>query len=131
MTSDPVESPTEIYWRTLGEGRFQFQRCASCGHAWLPPREDCPCCWSREWQWQDASGLGTVVSWVVFHTAFHEAFEKRLPYNVAVVELAEGPRLITNIVGLQNSSCDNLVDRPVSLVIERDHERALPRFRLT
>jgi uncharacterized protein len=131
MTSDTVESPTETYWRTLAEGRFRFQRCVSCGHAWLPPREDCPCCWSPKWKWQNASGLGTLVSWVVFHTAFHEAFEKRLPYNVAVVELTEGPRLITNIVGLENSSRGDMIDRPVSLVIEREHERALPRFRLT
>ncbi len=129
MATDTLEVPRDAYWRMLGEGRFRFQRCARCGNAWLPPREDCPSCWSPDWRWEEASGRGKLVSWVIFHTAFHEAFEKRLPYNVAVVELAEGPRLITNIVNLEGSE-EDVTDRPVSLVIETDHERALPRFRL-
>jgi uncharacterized OB-fold protein len=70
-----------------------------------------------------------VVSWVIFHTAFHEAFEKRLPYNVAVVELDEGPRLITNLTNLADRPGD-VTDHPVRLVIERDMDRSLPRFRL-
>jgi uncharacterized OB-fold protein len=72
---------------------------------------------------------GKLVSWVIFHTAFHEAFEKRLPYNVAVVELVEGPRLITNIVNLPGSDQD-VTDQPVNLAIETDHGKALPRFKL-
>jgi uncharacterized OB-fold protein len=129
MEIDVVEAPRDRYWGMLEQDRFRFQRCARCGHAWLPPREDCPACWSPEWRWEDASGRGKLVSWVIFHTAFHEAFEKRLPYNVAVVELEEGPRLITNIVNLPASN-EDVTDRPVSLAIERDHGKALPRFKL-
>jgi uncharacterized protein len=129
MEIDAVEAPRDTYWRMLEEGRFRFQRCARCRNAWLPPREDCPSCWSPEWRWEDASGRGKLVSWVVYHTAFHEAFEKRLPYNVAVVELEEGPRLITNIVNLPDSK-EDVTDRPVSLAIETDHGKALPRFKL-
>lgn len=129
MEIDAVEAPRDTYWRMLEEGRFRFQRCAHCRAAWLPPREDCPSCWSPEWRWEDASGRGKLVSWVIFHTAFHEAFEKRLPYNVAVVELEEGPRLITNIVNLPDSK-EDVTDRPVSLAIETDHGKALPRFKL-
>jgi uncharacterized OB-fold protein len=113
----------------LAEGRFQFQRCDSCSEAWLPPREECPSCWSPKWAWEEASGRGRLVSWVIFHTAFHEAFENRLPYNVAVVELEEGPRLISNIVNLPAADEDPS-DRPVRLTIEMDHDKALPRFRL-
>lgn len=69
------------------------------------------------------------MSWVVFHTAFHEAFELRLPYNVAVIELEEGPRLISNIVNLPGSEID-VTDWPVSLTIEADQGRTLPRFKL-
>jgi uncharacterized OB-fold protein len=123
------EAPRDAYWRMLEQGRFRFQRCARCSNAWLPPREDCPSCWSPEWQWEDASGRGRLVSWVIFHTAFHEVFEQRVPYNVAVVELDEGPRLITNIVNLPGSQ-EDVTDRPVSLAIETDHGRALPRFKL-
>jgi uncharacterized OB-fold protein len=75
-----------------------FQRCAECGHAWLPTREECPKCWSPDWRREEASGEAKVVSWVVYHTAFDKRFAERLPYNVALVELAEGPRMITNLV---------------------------------
>ena len=129
MEDAGIETPRDAYWRMLGEGRFRFQRCARCDNSWLPPREDCPSCWSPEWTWQDASGKGRLVSWVIFHTAFHEEFEARLPYNVAVVELDEGPRLISNIVDLPDSSVD-VCDRHVTLSIETDHGRSLPRFKL-
>jgi uncharacterized OB-fold protein len=128
MAVDAIENPGEAYWKSLEEGRFRFQRCSHCNNAWLPARTECTACWSPDWRWEDASGKGRLVSWVVFHTAFHEAFGKRLPYNVAVVELAEGPRLITNITNLPEG--EDVTDRPVSLVIERDMDRALPRFRI-
>lgn len=122
-------SPSDEYWAALANGRLRYQRCGECGHSWLPARSECPKCWSAKWSWQDASGKGRILSWVVFHTAFHEAFEKRLPYNVAVVELAEGPRLITNITNLADHPGD-VCDRNVSLVVERDHDRSLPRFKI-
>jgi uncharacterized OB-fold protein len=124
-----IEPASEAYWGALKEGQFRFQRCASCKTAWLPPRSECPSCWSPRWSWEPASGKGRLLSWVIFHTAFHEAFKTRLPYNVAVVELAEGPRLITNITNLAEHDGD-VTDRAVSLVIEYDHDRHLPRFRI-
>jgi hypothetical protein len=127
--SDPTEDSSAAYWGFLDSGRFRFQRCRACANAWLPARSECPKCWSPDWGWEDAGGGGRVVSWVVFHTAFHEAFETRLPYNVAVVELEEGPRLITNLTNLDEAP-DDVTDKPVRLVIERDMDRALPRFRL-
>lgn len=127
--AEPDASPNETYWSALAEGRLTFQRCAECANAWLPAREECPRCWSARWRWEHASGAGEVVSWVVYHVAFHEAFKDRLPYNVALVELAEGPRLITNLTNIADAS-DDLIGRPVALVIEHDHGRALPRFRL-
>jgi uncharacterized protein len=129
MEDAGIETARDAFWRMIGDGRLHFQRCDGCNNAWLPPREDCPSCWSPKWRWEEASGRGKLVSWVVFHTAFHEAFETRLPYNVAVIELDEGPRLISNVVDLPDSGID-VADRPVSLTIETDHGRALPRFKL-
>jgi uncharacterized OB-fold protein len=91
---DKIEA---AYLAGLSEGRLLLQVCA-CGHAWLPPREACPACLAARWTWQAASGSGRLKSWVVYHTAFHESFRDRLPYNVALVELDEGPRMITNVV---------------------------------
>lgn len=128
-TSTTAETPADVYWTKLANGHFEFQTCSGCGHAWLPPRSECPKCWSPHWTWTRASGHGRLVSWVIFHTAFDAAFAGRLPYNVAVVRLAEGPQLITNITNLAEHKGD-VTDRAVSLIIERDHDRALPRFQI-
>ena len=78
-----------------------------------------------------ASGRGRLVSWVIYHTAYHAAFENRLPYNVSLVELQEGPRLLTNIVDANEAPNFTLVaDAPVELKIEWEGDVALARFRL-
>jgi uncharacterized OB-fold protein len=115
----------EPYWRALEEGRLVFQRCVPCKHAWLPPRTECPRCLARESTWETASGKARLVSWVVYHHGYHPYFAARLPYTVAVVELAEGPRLIS---GLATSGRPLSIDLPLTLAIEREAGVALPRF---
>jgi uncharacterized OB-fold protein len=130
VPSVPVPVRTALtapYWDALEDGRHQFQRCTACAYAWLPPRAECPRCLSSEVGWETASGDAHLVSWVVFHTAFHPAFKDRLPYNVAVVELREGPRLITNVVGVDDFE-SLTVDQPLRLTIEREAGVAVPRF---
>ena len=67
------------------------------------------------------------MSWVVYHTAYQPAFESRLPYNVALVELSEGPRLLTNIVADNDALT---ADAPVALKVEWEGDVALARFGL-
>lgn len=114
------------YWDGLRDGRLLFQRCA-CGHAWLPARHECPACLQAGAGWQQASGKGTLLSWVVYHTAYHPAFESRLPYHVALVQLDEGPRLLTHIV---DGHAALFGDAPVDFVVEWQGDLALPAFRL-
>ena len=116
----------EPHWQGLREGRLMIQRCTKCGHHWLPAREDCPSCLHDGYRWVQASGRGRLISWVVYHTAFNKAFADRLPYSVAVVELEEGARTITNIVNWR----DGLrADQPVELVVAEEDGVALARFR--
>ena len=125
----PKPEPTELsrpFWDALRYGHLVFQRCG-CGYAFLPARRHCPACLQADPKWERASGKGRVVSWVVYHTAYHPAFESRLPYNVALVELAEGPRLLTNIVDPNEAL---VADAPVELKIEWEGDAALARFRL-
>ena len=91
---DDINGP---YWAGLREGVLRYQAC-DCGRRWLPPRKLCPSCLRSSWRWEMASGEGAIRSWVVYHTAYHPDFKDRLPYNVAIVRLAEGPQLIANIV---------------------------------
>lgn len=85
------------YWDALNEGRLTFQHCEECGNDWLPPRSCCPRCLSDTIEWRTACGHARLVSWVVYHKAYAPGFEGRIPYNVAIVELEEGPRLLTNV----------------------------------
>lgn len=114
------------YWGALREGRLEFQRCKGCGNAWLPPRSECPKCLSPQWQWDVASGKAKLISWVVYHHAYHPWFARKVPYNVSVVELAEGPRLISNVVHGDRAL---RIDTPLQLAIEREGDVALARFK--
>lgn len=120
---DPVSAP---YWSELAAGRLSFQAC-DCGHRWLPARESCPSCLGTSWRRETARGRARLVSWVVFHTAHHPSFANRLPYNVAVVELEEGPRLISNVLA-DHAALRG--DAPLRLVIDTGESVPLPRFEL-
>lgn len=127
----PQPEITELsrpYWQALREGRLVFQRC-SCGHAWLPARRECPSCLQAlppGGGWTTAAGGGRLISWVVYHTAYHPAFESRLPYHVALVELDEGPRLLTRIVDGHESLQGN---EPVDFQVAWEGDLALAVFR--
>ena len=127
----PLPQPDALsapYWEALDTGRQVFQRCRVCANAWLPPRHECPRCLQANWFWEDAGGAARLISWVVYHTAFHPAYASRLPYTVAVVELAEGPRLISNVVGVDDPESLR-IDQPLQLTIEREGGFAVPRYR--
>jgi hypothetical protein len=113
------------YWRALDEGRLTFQRCSACGNAWLPARFECPRCLAADPKWETASGAARLISWVVYHHGYHEYYATRLPYNVAVVALTEGPRLISNVIAGQEAL---RIEMPLKLVIQREAGVALARF---
>ncbi len=116
------------FWESARAGRLRLQRCRSCGRFRYPPARHCYWCLSDQADWEPVSGRGTVYSFVVFHQAFHPAFKDQLPYNVAVVELVEGPRLVTNIVGCRNDEV--YVGMPVEAVYEPlTEEVTLVKFR--
>lgn len=117
------------YWDGLAAGELRHLHCKTCGHNWLPAREACPNCLAPDPVWQSASGRGRIVSWVVYHKAYHDAFADRVPYDVTLVELDEGPRLLTNVVDSDAGRALSVGAR-VELKIEREGDLALARFRL-
>ena len=125
----PQPEPIELgrpFWQSLRDGALTFQRCGACGKGWLPARAHCPGCLSPQWTRERASGRARLISWVVYRMAYHPAFEGRLPYTVAVVELEEGPRMISNIVRADPQTLR--IDQPLSLVIEQETGVSVPRF---
>ena len=108
------------------EGRLLIQRCASCGTLRHPPRPACPRCRSFEWDTVDASGRGTVFSYVVVHHPQVPGFEYPLP--IAVVELDEGTRLVADLIGVDPAEVE--VGMPVVVdMVALDDELTLPMFR--
>ncbi|WP_328558935.1 bifunctional MaoC family dehydratase N-terminal/OB-fold nucleic acid binding domain-containing protein [Streptomyces coelicoflavus] len=106
--------------------RLLIQRCASCSALRHPPGPCCPECNSLEWDTVEASGRGHVYSYVVNHHPRHPAFD--FPLLVAVVELAEGTRLITNLTGVAPD--DVAIGMPVALDwLDADPDLTLPVFR--
>ncbi len=107
-------------------GKLLIQRCAACGKLRHPPRPVCPHCRSLDWDTVEASGRGTVYSFVVNHYPQVPAFDYPLP--VGLVELEEGTRLVSDIVGIEPA--DIKVGMPVEVEFERfDDELTLPVFR--
>jgi uncharacterized OB-fold protein len=96
MTADTV-----FFWDALKEHRLLIQRCRGCGALRHPPRPMCPHCHDLEWDTIESSGRGTVYSFVIPHHPPLPWFPE--PFVVALVDLAEGTRLVTNIVGVAPS----------------------------
>ncbi len=91
------------FWEGCKQHKLLLQKCSGCGHH-RSASPTCPECWSMEHEWVQASGKGMVYSWIVVHQRYNRAFEPDLPYNVAIVELEEGPRLVTNLVEIENEN---------------------------
>ncbi|MCS6926757.1 MAG: Zn-ribbon domain-containing OB-fold protein [Candidatus Binatia bacterium] len=123
-----ISSLNRPYWEALKRHELKLQRCTECGKVWYPPAPFCPACWSDAVTWQRLSGRGRVNSWVVFHQAYFPSFQDDLPYNVAEVELEEGPRLLTNLVGVDLAEIR--IGMPVEVVFEDvTPEITLAKFR--
>jgi uncharacterized protein len=99
----PLPEPsieTEPFWAAVQERRLVMPRCEACGKVTFPPTVACPHCAGRAFAWTEMSGRGKVYSFTVYHRVYHPGFKDKVPYVVAVIELDEGPRIISNVVGV-------------------------------
>jgi len=129
-TSRPVPQPDDVtrpFWDACARRELRFQQCDHCGCQWLPPSVVCPRCWAADTRWVRATGEGTVFSFGVYRRAYHPVFKPLLPYVVAVIELAEGPRLVSNVVSVRPE--DVHVGLHVRLEFQETDGVALPVFR--
>ena len=98
----PVPDPgTQPFWDGLKAGQLRFQRCTSCNKAVFYPRVGCPHCGERKLEWETSSGRGTVHAFTIAHRGVPAAFKGSSPYVVAMVELEEGARMMTNLVDVE------------------------------
>jgi uncharacterized OB-fold protein len=94
------DNTTAEYWAAAARGELLFQRCTACGHAQFYPRALCTAC-AADVVWEQASGEGTVSTFTVIRQNLAPGFRELGPYVVAMVELAEGPRMMANITHVE------------------------------
>ena len=106
---------------------LRVQRCRACGALRFPARSICSECLSTEAEWVAVSGRGEVFSFNVMHQVYHPGFAAEVPYAVVVVQLAEGPKMVTNLVGVAPHAVR--IGMPVRVVFEDvSDEVSLPKF---
>jgi len=116
------------YWEAARRHQLVVQRCSGCGTHRFPARDICSRCLSREATWVPVSGRGTVFSFAVMHQVYHPGFADAVPYAVVVIELAEGVRMLSNVVDCPLRELD--IGLPVEVVFEElTPEVTLPKFR--
>lgn len=124
-----ISADTQFFWNGLKENKLLIQRCSGCGQLRHPPRPMCPHCRSLEWDTVESSGRGTVYSYVMPHQPRFPFFD--YPYVVALVDLEEGIRLLSNLTDIDPA--DVSTGMPVEIYYQRfdgpDGDLVLHQFR--
>ena len=127
MTSEPL-TPDETYWDYCSRGELRLQHCVDCGSWQFPPGLRCNTCLSTDLRWEPVSGRAVAWSWLRMHRKYFADPAFTPPYLVTMVQLAEGPRMISSI---QAPARDPRVGEDLRLVfddVEDANGHRLPRF---
>ena len=123
-----VTEESRPFWDGCREGKLLLQYCDACQHYQFYPRLYCMQCAAKELRWLEVSGRGVVYSYTVIRQNKSPEFVDDVPYNLAIIQLEEGPRMMSNIVDIDLD--DLRVDLPVAVVFDPVSDTiSLPRFR--
>ena len=115
----PVKQPeADFYWEKALAHELWLRRCVDCGLAYFYPRDFCPTCGGRNVEWTRASGKGTLHAFAIVHRAPAPAFRDRVPFVAAIVDLEEGARIPTNLVGVEPDPSRIAIGMPVEVDFE-------------
>ena len=135
----PVPVPSQesdFYWEKAKQHELWVRKCKDCNKAYFYPRDLCPNCYSRNVEWIQASGKGTLHTFTIVVRAPHPAWRDDAPFVVCMVDLEEGARMPANLVGTrinpENPEDNNIkIGSPVQVDWEeRSDEITMPIFRL-
>jgi len=131
MLDRPLPQPTDVsrpFWEACRRHELRVQRCQQCSALIHYPKVHCPADGCDRFDWALMSGKGTVYSFIVAQRGFHPFFKANLPYVVAVIELDEGPRMMSNVIDLDPDQVH--IGMTVEVVFEDVNEEiSLPKFR--
>jgi uncharacterized OB-fold protein len=124
----PVNGESAPYWEGCRQGELRLQQCASCSYIQFYPRLLCSRCSGRRLNWIAASGDGRVKSFTIVRRAVSEAYAPDVPYVVALIELAEGPTMMSNVVGCDPETVE--MNMPVRVTFDFwTEDISMPLFR--
>ena len=125
----PITPEAKPYWDGLKEGKLMIPKCGDCGRAFFYPRVVCPHCSSRAIGWLQASGKGKLHAFGIAHQSFNRAFKVPAPFVLAMIELDEGPRMLSNLVNVKPDPSAVKCDMPVEIVYSKlTDDVTLPLF---
>ena len=125
------QGESDVYWQKAKKHELWLRRCDECGKAYFYPRDISPCCFSKRTSWMKASRRATLHTYAIANRAPSPEFAADVPYVPAIVDLEEGPRMATNIVGIGEPAPENLrIGMPLVVTFEDVSDTiALPKFR--
>ena len=124
---NPDEPDTAEFWRKTKDKVLGYQHCDDCGTVVFYPRRHCTRCLGSNLTWQASAGEGTLYSFSIIRQAYHPFFRTQVPFAVAWVDLDEGPRLLTNITGVEDPATLEIGQR-VRVVWEEHEALNIPLF---
>lgn len=132
MPKRPLPQPTpetKEFWDGAGRHELRIQRCRACGRAYWYPRPFCPNCSSKDVEWFTASGKARLHTYIINHRPA-PGFQDWAPYVIAIVQLDEGPCMMSNIVGIEPAPENLPIDLPLEVTWEQQEgDITLPLFR--
>jgi len=121
------EPDTKPFWDGTKQRNLKYQQCADCQTVVFHPRRHCTGCLGSNLVWQVASGRARVYSYSIVRQSYHPFFRNHIPYVVAWIDLEEGPRLLSNIVGVDAEEV--FCDMEVEVDWEANGDYAIPLFK--
>jgi uncharacterized OB-fold protein len=123
------EFDTRDFWAGTLEKEFRYQQCDHCEKVIFYPRRHCTGCTSGTLLWKVSQGKGTVYTYSVVRQSYHPFFRNRVPYAVAWIDMDEGPRILSNIVGVENALEDVQIGMKVEVEWEEHEHLNIPLFK--
>lgn len=125
-----AQPETDYYWDKAKEHELWLRHCNDCESSYFYPRDICPHCFSRNSSWIQSSGKGTVHTFAIVHTAPDPSFKNDVPYIVAIIDLDEGARMPTNLVGVEPDPDKISIGMKVQVTFDDvTAEISLPKFK--
>ncbi|MBV1906976.1 MAG: Zn-ribbon domain-containing OB-fold protein [Pseudomonadales bacterium] len=121
------ELDTKDFWTATKQNEFRYQQCDSCATVIFYPRRHCTGCTSGKLQWKVSAGKGTVYTYSVVRQSYHPFFRTVAPYTVAWIDLDEGPRILSNVIGI--SADEVSIGLRVQIEWEEHEELHIPLFK--